>query len=145
MELLPIVVLVLFPLATYAATQQRAQQCRTHIENTTRQVLQDCGRTMVVTSRHRDDSAAHQRGAIDIRSINIPQPTRHAEAQEISRRLPNHNVIVEERRGNAQTNTTYRNGQQGAVRQVPPHATATHIQPDARNCRPARGGASAPR
>lgn len=140
--LLPLATTLLF--ATTSAAQARtADQCRQNITDTTRQVLEERGRPVVVTSGHRDDSAAHRRGAIDIRSNDVDSPTRHADARAISERLPNHNVIVEERDGNRQTNTTYRNGVRGATREGPARASATHthIQPDARDCQPAGRGA----
>lgn len=128
------------PSPTHGAAQRRA-----HIERTTNQVLTERGRTMVVTSRHRDNSQAHQRGAIDIRSNDISRQARHDEARAISERLRNHNVVVEEVRGNRQTNTTYRNGVQGAERNLPRHATGTHthIQPDRPRCTPTRGATPA--
>lgn len=117
-------------------------QNRQHIVNTVNRTAQ---RPITVTSGHRGNSAAHRRGAIDIRSRDIPSPARHTEAAALSRGLGrNHTVVVEEvhsvnRRAGvqgpqAQVNTAYRNGVRGNVRVGPVRAsgTHTHIQPDRR-------------
>jgi|SRR4051812_45532876 hypothetical protein len=122
-----------------------ATRRREHIERTTERVLHDHGRSMEVTSRYRDDSEAHKRGASDIRSKDIPRPERHSEARDISRALGRgHTVIVEERnvpplRSGYQMNTSYRDGQPVRSSAQPARATETHthIQPD-RTVTPAR-------
>jgi hypothetical protein len=124
--------------ASSASTRSDANQRRQQIEQTTQRVLQERGRTMEVTSRDRQNSTAHQRGAIDIRSKDIPRTERHSEARVISRELGrNHTVIVEERNvppiaPGYQMNTSYRNGQPVRSSAQPGRATETHthIQPD---------------
>jgi len=118
---------------TAAAKQERAR-----IEATTRAAM---SRPMVVTSRHRDNSEAHKRGAIDISSKNLSSAQRHAEARALSKALgPRRTVVVEEVHAaprhygpEAQRNTAYRNGVQGNSKLGPVRASATHthIQPDA--------------
>lgn len=117
-----------------------AENRRKHIENVTSDVLHEHGRQMEVTSRHRDNSSAHRRGAIDISSKNLSEMERGAEAQDISARLgPHHRVVVEEvhrpKSGvgpSAQKNTTYQNGAKGDPTWQPVKATATHthVQPN---------------
>lgn len=116
-----------------------AQSAREHIETTTSEVLDGRGRELEVTSRHRDDSTAHQRGAIDYRSNDISSSERHEEAREVSRALGNnHQVVVEEVHRaeggygpSAQQNTTYQGGERGASRwgDVKATGTHTHVQP----------------
>jgi hypothetical protein len=119
------------------ATPEQRRQHITSVVNSTAQ------RPITVTSGHRDNSTAHQRGAIDIRSQDISSAARHREAANISRALgSNHTVVVEEvhkvNRGQqgpeAQVNTAYRSGVQGNVRTGPVKASATHthIQPNRR-------------
>lgn len=113
---------------------------REDIKTTTQQSMP---RPMRVTSEDRTTprSAAHDRGAIDIRSHNVSAPQRHQEAKEISRHLgPHYTTVVEEVHRpapgqpgpSAQTNTSYRDG--ALVRQssgpVKATGTHTHIQPD---------------
>lgn len=116
-----------------------AREARSNIESTTQRVLEDRGRELDVTSRHRDDSPAHARGAIDYSSKDLSTTERHEEAREVSRALgDNHQVIVEEvhraaggHGPAAQENTTYQGGDKGATRwgAVKASGTHTHVQP----------------
>ena len=54
------------------------EEHRKHIERTVKEV-----RNARITSGHRDDSAAHRRGAIDIASKGLTKKERHNEAREI--------------------------------------------------------------
>lgn len=100
-------------------------------------------RSPVVTSEDRTSpkSAAHDRGAIDIRSKDINSAARHQEATNISKQLGNRGtVVVEEVKRpspgaagpTAQVNTSYKNGAQGKTKTLGQTAseTHTHVQPD---------------
>jgi len=118
------------------ADRPQADKARQHIEKVTKETLDKRGREMVVTSRYREDSAAHMRGAIDIRSKELSTEQRHAEAKEISKNLgKDYTVNVEEvdRPIGSQTNTSYRNGELLNRHENQPKTatdTHTHIQPD---------------
>ena len=104
------------------------EEHRKHIEKTAKEV-----RNARITSGHRDDSAAHRRGAIDIASKGLTKKERHNEAREISEKLGReYRVVVEEVRGDRQTNTTYEGGEKGRTRDNVRKATETHthIQPN---------------
>jgi hypothetical protein len=100
-------------------------------------------RPMEVTStdRIKPPSAAHNHGAIDIRSNNISSAHRHEEARAISKNVgPSGRVVVEEvhrpGRGqagpSAQIDTTYQNGAKGSARahDIKATGTHTHVQPN---------------
>jgi hypothetical protein len=115
-----------------------AQKERAHIEKVTGSTLASLGRPMVVTSRHRDDSPAHQRGAIDISSKSLSTVQRHNEAKTISKNLGSgYTVVVEEvdHKTGKQTNTSYANGQllnRHTNQPILASETHTHIQPNAK-------------
>ncbi len=113
------------------------------IKQSAQPIVESSNRAFRVTSEQRDDSPAHQRGAIDYRSKDIPSEQRHTEAAAVSRALgPDHTVVVEEvhrpapgaQGPSAQTNTAFRNGVQGNERVGQDKATATHthVQPEVR-------------
>jgi hypothetical protein len=123
--------------STRPAEKTPAEQ-RQHIKEA---VITTVGRDVKVTSEHRGNSAAHQRGAIDISTKDLPATQRHTEAKQISKTLgKDYTVVVEEvhrvpkgQQGpEAQVNTAYRAGTQGNVRtgEIKASATHTHIQPD---------------
>lgn len=116
-----------------AADSQRA-----FIEKTASEVLNRRGQTLVVTSRDRSNSAAHRRGAIDIRSKHLDPEQRRADAMAISEALgKDYTVVIEEvdEKSTLQTNTSYRSGKLVRPSYVTPRradGTHTHIQPDKR-------------
>lgn len=118
-----------------------AESSADSIKETARPIVESSNREFRVTSEHRDNSPAHQRGAIDYRSNDVPSEQRHTEAAAVSRALgPNHTVVVEDvhlpapgaQGPSAQTNTAFRNGVQGNERLGQDKATATHthVQPE---------------
>lgn len=128
--------------ASATAAGKTPAERRQHIKDT---VNATATRPITVTSEHRDNSAAHRRGAIDIRSKDISTEARHTEARQISKALgKDHTVVVEEvhrvdhKRGQhgpeAQVNTAYRDGNKGSTRTMAipksDSATHTHIQPE---------------
>lgn len=114
---------------------------RQEIKDVTGEVLASRGRKLEVTSEHRDNSTAHQQGAIDYRSKNISSEERHEEAKEVSEALGEHHTVVVEtvhrpepgaEGPTAQIDTAYRDGQEGKtrVKEVKATETHTHVQPD---------------
>jgi hypothetical protein len=109
-------------------------------------VVHEIPRQPAIKSRHRDDSAAHKRGAIDYSSKDLTEAERHEEARQLSDALGSkgigHTVVVEEvhvrepgtEGPSGQVNTAYRDGVQGNVRVGEAKATATHthVQPEER-------------
>jgi hypothetical protein len=132
---------ILFATGTSFA-DDTAQSRRAHIENVTGSTLDSQGTDFHVTSRHRDDSPAHRRGAIDYRSNDVSEARRHADARAVSSALgSHHNVVVEEVYRpaggvgpSAQRDTTYQGGWQGRTTWGPVRATDTHthVQPNVR-------------
>jgi hypothetical protein len=111
------------------------------IKDVSKEVVERGGRPFVVKSEGRSDSAAHQRGAIDIRSKDITSAERHEEAKTLSKELgKEHTVVVEEVHARAagtqgpeaQVNTAYRDGVEGRTRvgEIKATATHTHAQPE---------------
>jgi hypothetical protein len=114
---------------------------RQEIKDVTGATLGSRGRQMVATSEHRDNSPAHQNGAIDFRSKDLSPEDRHHEAKAVSKALGSHHtVVVEEPHAPApgaegpkgQVNTAYRDGKKGNTRvtEIKASATHTHVQPD---------------
>lgn len=104
-----------------------------HIHRTVRKVDQRNRVRTRVTSRHRNNSTAHARGALDFSTRGRNRTQRQAHARQYSKALGRgYNVVVERvskpRVGPpAQINTTYNNGLRGRRRVGPIKASATHI------------------
>ncbi len=103
-------------------------------------------RKPAIKDRHRDNSPAHRRGAIDYRSKDVSRTKRHKEAKDLSGRLgKDYTTVVEEvyyhpvtKDPDDQRNTAYKDGKKGRTRWthqsngrgVKASATHTHVQPD---------------